>query len=273
MPENRFSCGIKDNIAIEANRILDSCKDRDCYENVRVFLTDCGQQIIERTNTVRVKDACIASTFIGLDPVQFNRGFFTITIRFFVRLVFEGCVGVGHAQEFDGIAVIEKKVILYGGETNVSVFRSSPQNDGFCAMPEPCHCEKSLPQATVEVVDPIVLDVKVLENVHHCVCPCCCCDIPEAVTSTLMGNVCDRDEGRFLAVSLGIFSIIRITRPSQYLINAQEYCIPDKECISTPKDDPCSVFKTMAFPTSEFCIGVAPTFHGGDRGGKCGCGN
>ena len=106
MPENRFSCGVKDNIAIEANRILDSCKDRDCYENVRVFLTDCGQQIIERTNTVRIKDACIASTFIGLDPVQFNRGFYTITIRFFVRRVFEGCVGVGHAQEFDGIAVI-----------------------------------------------------------------------------------------------------------------------------------------------------------------------
>ena len=270
MPENRFSCGVRDNIAIEANRILDSCKDRDCYENVRVFLTDCGQQIIERTNTVRVKDTCIAWTFIGLDPVAFNHGFYTITIRFFVKLTFEGCVGVGHAQEFDGIAVIEKKVILYGGESSVSVFRSSPVNDGFCAMPEPCHCERNLPQAVVEVVDPIVLDVKVMEHVHQCICPCCCCDIPEPVVATLSGNMCDDDSGRFLAVSLGIFSIIRIVRPSQYLVNAQEYCIPDKECVQTPKDDPCSVFKTMAFPTSEFCIGTTPTFNG-ERGGKCGC--
>ena len=190
-----------------------------------------------------------------------------------MRLVFEGCVGVGHAQEFDGIAVIEKKVILFGGDSTVSVFRSSPANDGFCAMPEPCQCEKNLPQAVVEVVDPIVLDVKVLEHVHHCICPCCCCDIPENVTATLAGNMHDNDTGRFLAVSLGIFSVIRIVRPSQYLVSAQEYCIPDKECVQTPKDDPCSVFKTMAFPISEFgCAPMTSHFEKG-RDGKCGCGS
>ena len=272
MPENRFSCGIKDNIAIEANRILDSCKDRDCYENVRVFLTEAGNQIIERTNTVRVKDACIASTFIGLDPVQFNHGFFTVTIRFFVRLVFEGCVGVGHAQEFDGIAVIEKKVILYGGESNVSVFRSSPNNDGFCAMPEPCHCERSLPLATVEVVDPIVLDVKVLEHVHHCICPCCCCDIPETVCSYMSGVLTEGNGRRYLAVSLGIFSVVRLTRPAQYLIQATEYCVPDKECTMPCQDDPCGVFRSMAFPTKEFCPGTPASLNTHSNGGKSGCG-
>ncbi len=61
----------------------DSCRDRDCYENARVYLTDMGQELIENTGQVRVKECCIAWTYIGIDPVQFNRGFYAITIRFF----------------------------------------------------------------------------------------------------------------------------------------------------------------------------------------------
>ena len=56
--ENRFSCGGaggKDTVCIETNRILDSCRDRDCFENVRVYLTDIGNDIIERTGNVRTK--------------------------------------------------------------------------------------------------------------------------------------------------------------------------------------------------------------------------
>ena len=42
MGENRFSCGSsshspKEMISIETNRILDSCRDRDCFENVKVI--------------------------------------------------------------------------------------------------------------------------------------------------------------------------------------------------------------------------------------------
>ena len=275
MSDNRFSCGPgfnKENIAIEANRILDSCKDRDCFENIKVFLTEYGKQIIDRTNTVRVKDACITQTYIGLDPVQFNKGFYTVTVRFFVKITFEACVAVGHAQEFEGIAVLEKKVILYGGESNVSTFKSSAADMGFCSMPEPCHCEKNMPTATVEVVDPIVLDVKILESARDCHCCCCCCDIPENVANSVSGALYEDDEeGRYLAVSLGIFSVVRITRIAQYIINAQEYCIPDKECISPSTDDPCSVFRAMAFPTAEFgCATHSPHFDKGSVG-KCGC--
>jgi len=99
MSDNRFSsCGSLGNgcgkggdtrtVCIETNRILDSCRDRDCYENVQVFLTDLGREIIEHTTQVRVKDACIAWTYIGIDPVQFNRGFYTIHVRFYVKLIF-----------------------------------------------------------------------------------------------------------------------------------------------------------------------------------------
>ncbi len=277
MPDNRFPCGSgggRETVSIETNRILDSCKDRDCFENVRVFLTDCGNEIIERTSAVRTKNACIAWTYIGIDPVQFNKGFFSVTIRFFIKLTFEACVGNGRSQEFDGIAVLEKKVILYGGESNVNIFRSGADSSDFCAHIEPCCHEKNSPTAVVEVVDPIVLNTKIVEKETECCCCCCACDIPETVSSALSGNLLYDDEGngRYLAVSIGIFSVIRIVRSAQYLISATEYCIPDKECISNSEDDPCSVFRSMAFPTAEFCTGSIPSFPlEKNNGGKCGC--
>ena len=116
----------------------------------------------------------------------------------------------------------------------------------------------------------MVLNVKVKEADECCYCCCCCGDLPEGVTSRLNGTLRDTD-GRYLTVSLGIFSVVRIVRPAQYLINATEYCVPDKECVSTEEDNPCAIFRTMAFPTAEFC---PPGYHPpkGDHSGKCGCG-
>ena len=132
---------------------------------------------------------------------------------------------------------------------------------------------KNLPTATVEVVDPIILGVKVREAEDHCCCCCCCCnDIPESVSRNINGNLDDRD-GRYVTVALGIFSIVRITRPAQYVINATEYCIPDKVCVSTEDENPCAIFKNMAFPTQEFCPPDYFQQRLDDGGPKCGCGS
>jgi len=281
MTDNRFSCGnnnhtpSREMVCIETNRILDSCRDRDCFENVRVLLTEFGNDIIERTATVRTKNACIAWTYINIDPVQFNRGFYTVIIRFYIKLTFEACIG-GRAQEFDGVAVVEKKVILYGSESNVSVFRSTSDSTDYCVTPEPVCCTKNVPSAVVEVVDPIVLDTKVIEQNDCCQCYCCCCanDIPQSVSYRLNGTLNDTcsDSTKYLAVSLGIFSVVRIVRPAQYLINAVEYNVPDKECVTSCENDPCSLFRSMAFPTSEF---NPPPFNHLSTGieKRCGCKN
>lgn len=277
MQDNRFPCGISDKnvsknetVSIETNRILDSCRDRDCFEDVKVLLTDFGNDIIGHTTNVRAKDACITWTYIGIDPVRFNRGFYSVTVKFYVKITFEACLCGGRSQEFDGIAVLEKKVILYGGESNVSVFKSNPDASDYCAIPEPCCSTKNVPIAIVEVVDPIILNAKVREPEDNCcICCCCCDDIPDSISSHVNGRLVDGD-GRYLTVSLGIFSVVRIVRPAQYLIHASEYCIPDKECVSGENDDPCAIFKNMAFPTAEFCPPnfIPPKM---DLGGKCGC--
>ena len=118
MAENRCSCTGgslsnmnvgKESVCIDTYRVLDSCRDKDCFENVPVYLTDFGQEIIDRTSNVRTKCAQILWSCITVDPVQFNRGFYQVTIRFYVKLVFEACVCLGRAQEFEGIAVAEKE--------------------------------------------------------------------------------------------------------------------------------------------------------------------
>ncbi len=278
MQENKFPCGISDKnnckndaVCMEVNRILDSCRDRDCFENVKVLLTDFGNDIIEHTTSIRAKSACVTSTYIGIDPVKFNRGFYSVTIKFYIKITFEACLCGGRSQEFDGVAVLEKRVILFGGESNVSIFKSNPDNSDYCAIPEPsCVC-KNVPTAIVEVVDPIILGSKVHEadEPSCCCCSCCCNDIPDGVMMRLGGGLKD-SEGRYLTISLGIFSVVRIVRPAQYIVHGSEYCVPDKECVSPDEDNPCAIFKNMAFPTGEFC---PPSYYPpkGDIGGKCNC--
>ena len=279
MAENKFSCSPscspgsgREMVCIETNRVLDSCRDRDCFENVRVFLTDFGNDILERTGSIRVKCASIQWTSIHIDPVAFNRGFYSVNIRFYVKLDFEACVGGGRSQEFDGVAVLEKKVILYGSESNVNIFKSNPDSSDYCAEPSPCGQSRNVPIAVVEVVDPIVLGTSIKQK-HECHCCCCCCDVPDYVCSCMSGNLCDGNGERYLTVSLGIFSVVRIVRPAQYLVHATEYCVPDKECLAPSNDDPCCMFRNMAFPVAEFCPPPAPPLYHGDRGEHrhCGC--
>ncbi len=282
MAESRFPCASpcssRETVCIETNRVLDSCRDRDCFEDVRVYLSDYGCDLLERTGAIRAKCAQIVSTCITIDPIPFNRGFYSVNIRFYVKLTFEVCInGNNRTQEIDGLAVVEKRVILYGGESNVNIFKSSAVG-GFCCEPNPNKGEKNVPTAIVEVVDPIVLGVKIMEKSEcHCSCCCCCCedDLPGYVVASLDAPLVfdDNDRSnRILTVSLGIFSVVRIVRPAQYLIQASECCIPEKECHPVEENDPCKIFGSIPFPVGEFCLPDAPApIHHDHPTGKCGC--
>ena len=255
MPENRYcsrGTGNVGRVAIDCNRILDSCRDKDCFENTRVYLTDPGRDIINRTSTVRVKNTKVVGTCITVEPVRFNRGFYQVYVRFYTRLCLEGCVSPGRAQEFEGLAVCDKHVILYGSEGDVSIFRSDPENNSFCCSgPIGSNVETNAPTAVCEVVDPIALSCCVSDERR----PCCCCaaDIPDSVLAALGGDIVpDGNDDNRLYCTLGFFSVIRIERPAQILVSAEEYSVPDKQCMDTGDEDPCAVFGRMSFPTHKF---------------------
>lgn len=85
------SCG-NDPVYIDVNRILDSCRDKDCFEDVRVYLTEFGQEVIDRSGSVRTKCAKIVGSNISVTPLTFNRGFYQVNIRIFVKIVAESCL-------------------------------------------------------------------------------------------------------------------------------------------------------------------------------------
>lgn len=279
MSENRQcqpSC--REMVCIDTYRILDSCRDKDCFEDVRVFLTEYGQELIEHGNAVRAKCARIIWSYIDIDPVPFNRGFYQLNIRIYVRITAEVCVSPGNIQEIEGIAVLEKKVILFGSEGNVSVFKSEAGTpcSGFCPPSDRCACKRgtNLPIATLETVDPIILDTKVLCPPQRICCCCKCDDIPESVSCSINGGTLCETEGIKLAVTLGLFSIVRIERPAQYLVHATEYCVPEKECVEARDNDPCKLFNSMSFPVSEFCppsVESLAHHHGESASPKCSC--
>ena len=135
MAENRFPTmttgNPRETVCIDTNRVCDSCRDRDCFENARVYLSEFGSEILERTGAIRPKSAEILWTHVTLEEVPFNRGFYAVNIRFYIRITCEACTGGARSQDVEGLCILEKKVILYGGEGNAAIFRSGSDNS-FC---------------------------------------------------------------------------------------------------------------------------------------------
>ena len=244
----------EDYVYIDVNRILDSCRDRDCFEDVRVYLPDFGQEIIDHASTVRAKSAEIIDTCIQVSKMNFNHGFYQINMRIFVRLTFDVCV-LGKQQCVEGLAVVDKSVILFGSEGSVRIFKSKISDSICCdALGHDRVQEDNLPTAVLEIIDPVVLNARIAEK---CTCrPCFICgcgEIPEHICRCFGGALCDAPESvRVLLVTLGFFSVVRMERPAQFLVSATEYAVPDKECVFTDDDDPCAAFHRMAFPVERF---------------------
>ena len=240
---------------VSVNKIFDSVRDKDCLEDLRVYLCDIAQEVVDRATTIRTLAIDVIDTAIHVEPVPFNKGYFQVTIRFYFCITLECCVCGGRTQIIKGLAAFDKKCILFGSEKNVSVFTSDPNNDGFCPCPRELKCEpqSTLPSVVVEVAPPIGLDTRIVERCHCC-CNCCMTvdAIPDRVRDNFDGNFIDDVGTNVVLVTLGIFSVVRMERPVQLLIPACHYCIPEKDSTPCESGDPCSVFGKMPFPLSEF---------------------
>ena len=256
-------------VCIDTKRVLDCCRDRDCYEDTRVYLTNYGEQILAAATNVKTKSAKTLWAYVGIDEVPFNNGFYQITVKYYILIEFEACLGIGRSQTFRGITTLEKNVILYGGEGEVTSYTSTPENN-YCNIGTLDTVGNNAPTAIVEAVEPIVLGTKIKDCV--CGCGCECFELPDAINGILDGELCTTAKGRAIYVSLGIFSVVRIVRPAQLLVQATDYSVPDKECNVACDDNPCDLFRTIAFPTNQFrATGCLPPTQNQKTGG-CGCG-
>lgn len=249
---NNCECGIKnyaDEVCVNVQRIYDTCKDKDCFADLRVYLSPRDQQLVDCAVNVRARDAKLLWTLVDLEPVPFNKGYYSIDIMFFLKLEFEVYTCNNRPEIICGLASADKRVILFGSEGNTYTFSSQFSGGELDKQARPV---QNLPTAQVEVVDPIILSTKVLSPK----CDCCCHEtdvmsLPACVSSCFCDGLTS-DAEKQLVVTIGIFSIVRIIRDVQILIPSAKFCLPEKECKGPCEEEPCSFFEKLCFPTNEF---------------------
>ena len=99
------SCGIREAVCIHTKKIYDSCRDKDCIEDLRVYPTRASQAVIDRALSVRGGRAELLQAYIDVEPASYNRGFYSVDIRYYYRITAEAFVGGSRPAEICGLAV------------------------------------------------------------------------------------------------------------------------------------------------------------------------
>lgn len=238
----------KEAVCVDVQRIFDSCSDRDCIYDLPITLTQDSAPITDEMDIVRTRCAEVEVTCISVDPVPFKNGFYAVDITYRFKITAEAFTqGFCKNQAgtiLCGTALWNKRVILYGSEGTSKIFTSDQDllpTDVECNECTCCNDAASMPKATVRVLDPIALDTKLACKKPYP--PHCCHPCEEEP------KPCER----VLTVSLGLFSIIQLSRPVSIIVPAYDYCIPCKDCSLTDTgESPCDVFDKLEFPSEQF---------------------
>lgn len=238
-------------LSIHTRKITDSCRDKDCIEDLRVYLTRSSQALLDTAAGAKVRCADLLYTYIDVEPVAFDRNHYCIDVTFYYRILADATIGCMRPAALYGLAVFSKRAVLCGEDSRAHIFTSDTrlgQADGRTRS------AANNPTAVVEVLDPMVLSSKVRE-----VCDCTCkettvAQIPENIVQMFDDELVLSGENRRLFVTLGQFSIVRLERDAQLVVPVLDYSIPTKECCDTPgcAEDPCEMFSRIPFPAAQF---------------------
>lgn len=252
-------------VCIDARRVYDSCSDKDCLSELPVYMSEESQALVDESVNVRIRSAEVADVALDIEPVPFNRGFYSIDITYFFLLTLDVYASATTSpQQILAVCASDKKVILYGSEGNVKVFSSDLAVKDVDIQKTPT---RSLPTANVQVADPIALAVNVKpaqteikSSLNY--------TIPDALLELIGGNISASGEKAVFA-TLGVFSIVQLLRNVQMLIPSYDFCIPEKRCENST-DSPCDIFSRLDFPTDEFFPPSVDDSTSDSTG--CGCG-
>lgn len=239
-------------MSIHTKKITDSCRDKDCIEDLRVYLTTCSQNLLDTAASAKVRCADLLYAYTDVEPVAFDRNHYCIDITFYYRILADAIVGTARPVTLNGLVVFSKRVVLCGEDSRAHIFTSQTNigaPDGISLH------SANRPSAVVEVLDPMVLASRVKD-----VCDCACSTEPAVVQIPVYIREMFDDElvlsgdQRRLFVTLGQFSIVRLERDAQIVVPVTDYAIPCRECCDAPgcAEDPCQVFSRIPFPTEQF---------------------
>ncbi len=221
-------------VPMKVDRVFDSCSDKDCITNLQVHF-EGGAELPPEVVSVKTRCCSIDNICMSVEPVPFNRGYYAVdvTYTFGVELL---CYGANcdSPQLMRGSASASKSVILYGSESSTKTFFSNGARIGDTNS---CCDTVNLPVASCQCVDPIALETKIALLPPVLPNPAAPGDLPVPRRAVMM--------------TLGVFSVIELTRPVTMNIAAYPYQVPAKTC-SADTDSPCEIFSRLSFPSEEF---------------------
>jgi hypothetical protein len=257
-------CKLREAVCVQVEKVYDHCREKDCIEDAVVDFVEDIQGLIDKAIKVKVKEAEVVKVLADIDDVPFRRGFFTVNVRYKIKVRVEFCFrdqfgNVTSSDPKTGFVWFSKTVFLFGSEGQVKIFSSTdPKICGASSDGDGCGFtleQDNLPIVKVEVAEPLVLNAQIKRV--HC--------RPVSPRGDKYDFEDEEDYGednvaagrRFLpqkrvVVTIGLFSIIKLTRMVQLLIPAFNFCIPNKECISSTDENPCDIFDTIDFPFEQF---------------------
>lgn len=237
-------------MSIHTRKITDSCRDKDCIEDLPVYLTAGSQRALDGSANTRVRCAELLSTYIDVEPVTFDRNHYCVDITFYYRILADTIIGANRPATLCGLAVFTKRVVLCGEESCAHIYHSDLRP---CTADAITRNLANRPTAVVEALDPMVLSSRVREA-----CECggrdCPMQMPDWVKTMFDEDLVLQGDRRRLYVTLGQFSIVRLERDAQLIVPVMDYSIPTKECCDSPgcAEDPCELFSRIPFPAAQF---------------------
>ncbi len=242
--------GFKEAVCIQTDKVYDSCREKDCLEDLRVFLTRSGQEVVDRAINIKCRKSEIIWVFSDVEEVPFNRGFYTVDLKYFFRITLDVFTNIGNPTQVEGLATFDKKVILFGSEGNAKIFSSEYKEDEFDKQ---LRKKSNMPKSKIEVVDPICLSARFVDVHHkHCTADIDLAGVPSNICACFNDDLVAGIDRRQVFVSIGLFTIVKLERNVQLLIPAFDFCVPENECIAATDEAPCELFDRIQFPVDEF---------------------
>lgn len=243
-----------DPVCVTVDKVYDACRERNCVVDQRVYFNEDGQELIENAINVKFRTADIIWIYTNTEPLPYSDGYYSIDIKYFIDVTLEVFSCVSNPTEVHGLVTYDKKVILFGSEGCTKTFYS---NIDPCDSLDKAVKYSNMPKVTVEVVDPIALSAKLVDE-NTCCCCNDCSSIPTNISNCYGQNLVVSDNVKKVLVSLGLFTIVRIERPVQLLIDAIDFCIPEKICPDASDQNPCDLFNQVRFPIDQFFPPIRP---------------